>query len=249
MTLTSPQISINPLSKLAKGVFHFILPPRCLACNELIAEQGGLCASCWQEMSFIEKPFCERTGKPMAFDIGESIVSAEAIANPPLYRKMRSPTRYDGTARRMVLSFKFHDRLDLTKHLARHMVRAGKDLLKEADIIIPVPLHRKRLFNRRFNQSAELAKEVSHLTNIPYALEALERIRPTKQQTSLDMNERYKNVEGAFRVPAREAIHVQGRRVILIDDVVTTGATINACTRALLREKPHHIDVLSLIHI
>ncbi|MEP4703669.1 MAG: ComF family protein, partial [Hyphomicrobiales bacterium] len=247
--LISHQFSTLPLIRLAKSAFHFILPPRCLACDELVAEQGGLCATCWQEMPFIESPFCDRTGKPMAFDLKDTIVSAEALANPPIYRKMRAPTRYEGTARRMILSFKFHDRLDLTPHLARLMVRSGTDLLNEADIIIPVPLHRKRLFSRRFNQSAELAKEISTLTGIPCALEGLQRIRPTKQQTTLDMAARHKNVEGAFRVPASEVINVQGRRIILIDDVVTTGATINACTRALLREKASHIDILTFAKV
>lgn len=249
MTLISRHITIKPLRRLAKSTFHFILPPRCLACDELVAEQGGLCATCWKDMPFIERPFCDRTGKPMAFDLGETIISAEAIANPPIYRKMRAPTRYDGTARKLILSFKFHDRLDLTPHLTRHMVRAGDDLLKTADIIIPVPLHRKRLFDRRFNQSAELAKELSTRTGIPCALEALHRIRPTKQQTSLEMSERHQNVRGAFRVPRDQAIHVHGRRILLIDDVVTTGATINACTRALLREKAVHVDVIAFAKV
>lgn len=162
---------------------------------------------------------------------------------------MRAPTRYEGTAWRLILSYKFHDRLDLAPNLARMMVRAGKDLLKEADIIIPVPLHRKRLFKRRFNQSAELAKEISHITEKPFALEALKRIRPTKQQTSLDMNERQRNVAGAFRVPANQASHVHGRRIILIDDVVTTGATINACIRALLREKALYVNVITFAKV
>ena len=249
MSLISDPIRNNPLKRLAKSAFHFILPPRCLGCDGLVADQGGLCATCWQDMPFIEKPVCDRTGKPLVFDLGENILSAEAMANPPIYRKMRAATRYDGTARRLILSYKFYDRLDLAPHLARLMVRAGEDILCEADIIIPVPLHRKRLFKRRFNQSAELAKQISKLTDIPNSLDALHRIRPTKQQTSLEFNERHKNVEGAFRVPASESGNVRGKKIILIDDVVTTGATINACIRALLREKAHHIDVIAFSRV
>jgi len=234
---------------MTRALFHLVLPPRCLACDTLVAEPGGLCAACWTDLPLIEKPYCDRTGRPMAYDLGDTIVSAEAIANPPVYRKMRSASRYDGTAKRLILSLKFHDRLDLVPPLARYMVRAAGDILKDADILIPVPLHPQRLFKRRFNQSAELAKAISAETRIPHNLEALRRIRPTRQQTALDMIERIKNVEGAFRVPASKAIHIHGRRVVLVDDVVTTGATINACTRALLREKAAHVDVITFAKV
>lgn len=229
----------------ARGILHFVLPPRCLSCDERVGEHGGLCAACWTQMSYIEKPFCARTGKPLAYDLGDGILSAEAIANPPVYRKMRAAVRYEGTARRLVLAFKFHDRLDLAPYLARAMARAGRDIIDETDIVLPVPLHPRRLFSRRFNQSAELAKEIATLSGKPHALQALRRIRPTRQQTSLDIGERMRNVEGAFKVPASEAIHVHGRRILLVDDVMTTGATIGACARALLREKAVHVDVLT----
>lgn len=234
---------------MAKAMFHLVLPPRCLSCDNMVANQGGLCSLCWAELPLIDGPVCQRTGSPLAFDLGEAITSAEAIADPSLYRKMRVASRYDGTAQKLVLSLKFHDRLDLTKPLAGLMARAGSTLLEEADVLIPVPLHRSRFVRRRFNQAALLSREISNLSGVPCALQAIERIRPTRQQTSLQREERHRNVEGAFKVPAEQMANVHGKRVVLIDDVVTTGATISACVRALLREKATHVDVLAFAKV
>ena len=234
---------------IAKAMFHLVLPPRCLACDDMVANQGGLCSSCWAELPLIDGPVCQRTGIPLAFDLGEAITSAEAIADPPLYRKMRVACRYGGTAQRLILSLKFHDRLDLAKPLAGFMARAGAGLLNEADVLIPVPLHRSRFISRRFNQAALLSREISGLSGVPCALQAIERIRPTRQQTSLKHDERHRNVEGAFKVPAQQAMNVHGKRVVLIDDVVTTGATVSACVRALLREKAAHVDVIAFAKV
>lgn len=234
---------------MAQAMYHLVLPPRCLSCDDMVANQGGLCSSCWAELPLIDGPVCQRTGSPLAFDLGEAITSAEAIADPPLYRKMRVASRYDGTAQKLVLSLKFHDRLDLAKPLAGFMTRAGSALLEEADVLVPVPLHRSRFISRRFNQAALLSRQISNLTGVPCALQAIERIRSTKQQTSLQRNERRRNVEGAFKVPAEQAINVHGKRVVLIDDVVTTGATVSACVRALLRENAAHVDVIAFAKV
>ena len=222
-----------------------LLPPRCLSCGLLVASENALCAECFSEMKFIENPLCEVTGAPMAYDLKEQVMSATAIAHPPVHRKMRAACLYTGTAKRLVVNFKFFDHLELADRLAHWMANAGAELLEETDVIVPVPLHRFRFLERRFNQSAELAKGISRRTGKPVALNALQRIRPTKQQVDLDLHERVQNVEGAFVVPSSESIEISGRRVLLIDDVMTTGATASACTRALLRENATYVDVLS----
>lgn len=237
------------IQETGKALFHLILPPRCLSCNELVANQGGLCSTCFSDLALIEDPVCARTGRPLAYDLGEEIISAEAHSQSLSFRKMRAAARYEGTARKLVLSFKFHDRLDLAKPLARLMIRAGHELVKDADILVPVPLHRQRLFQRRFNQAGELVKEIARQSGKPHALRALKRIRPTRQQTRLDHHERVKNVAGAFRVAGEEATKVHGRRVLLVDDVMTTGATVNACVRALLREQATHVDVITFAKV
>lgn len=228
---------------------HLVLPPRCLTCDAQVVTQGTFCGDCWADLPLISQPYCDRTGSPFSYDLGAGVLSADALVNPPLYNKMRAPTLYEGTARKLVLSLKFNDRLDLAKPMAAFMVNTGRSILDAADIIVPVPLHRKRLVSRRFNQAGQLAKAMSYQSGIPLAVNALTRIRATQQQTVLRFEERRQNVAGAFRVLPHNAIKVKGRRVVLVDDVYTTGATISACVRALLREQATNVDVITFAKV
>jgi ComF family protein len=220
------------------------LPPLCPACRDPVAEPGGLCSACWAKLSFIAPPFCERLGIPFAYDPGPGILSMEAIANPPAYRRARAAVRYDEIARRLVHALKFGDRIDLAPTLGRWMALAGKPLLADADALVPVPLHWRRLWARRFNQSATLAKVISRQSGVAVAHAALGRVKATAQQVGLTRSERAVNVQGAFRVPERSRAEVVGRRLILVDDVLTTGATLDACARVLLRAGAAQVDVL-----
>ena len=168
----------------------------------------------------------------------------EAIAAPPAYDRARAAVRYDDIARKLVHSFKYGDRLDLAPMMGQWMARAGRELLKDADALLPVPLHWRRLWARRFNQSAALAKAISGLAGVPVLHGALKRVRSTPQQVGLSKTERADNVQGAFRVPPEEKAQVAGRRLILVDDVLTSGATADTCARALLRAGAAHVDVL-----
>lgn len=204
----------------------------------------GLCASCWSKLSLIEPPYCARLGIPFTYDPGPGLLSMEAIANPPAYDRARAAVRYDDIARALVLSFKYGDRLDLAPMMGRWMARAGREFIAEADALLPVPLHWRRLWARRFNQSAALAGAISDICSKPVLHGALKRVRATPQQVGLSKTERADNVQGAFRVPADEKAHVAGRRLVLIDDVLTSGATVDTCARALLRAGAAHVDVL-----
>jgi len=168
----------------------------------------------------------------------------EAIANPPAYDRARAAVRYDDVARVLVHGFKYSDRLDLAPMMGHWMARAGRELLADAHALVPVPLHWRRLWARRFNQSAALAGAISALCNVPVTHEALKRVRPTTQQVGLSKNERAENVQGAFRVLAEWKAEITDKRLVLIDDVLTSGATVDACARALLREGAAHVDVL-----
>jgi ComF family protein len=220
------------------------LPPLCPACRDPVAEPGGLCPACWATLSFIAPPYCERLGIPFAYDPGRGILSTEAIADPPAYQRARAAVRYDEVARRLVHALKFGDRLDLAPTLGRWMALAGKTLLAEADGLVPVPLHWRRLWARRFNQSAALANVISRASGVPVAPAALARVKATVQQVGLTRAERAVNVQGAFRVPEGSRAAVDGRRLVLVDDVLTTGATIDACARVLLRAGAAQVDVL-----
>jgi ComF family protein len=220
------------------------LPPLCPSCREPLGGGVGLCAACWSKLSLTEPPYCARLGIPFTYDPGPGLLSMEAIANPPSYDRARAAVRYDDIARALVHRFKYGDRLDLAPMMGRWMTRAGRELLDGADALIPVPLHWRRLWARRFNQSAALAGAISLLAGLPVLHGAVQRVRATPQQVGLSKSERAENVQGAFKVdPARKA-EIAGKRLVVVDDVLTSGATTEACTRALLRAGAGHVDVL-----
>ncbi len=227
----------------ARAALDIALPTLCVACRAPVAGEG-VCATCWAKLSFIAPPFCARLGLPFVYDPGPGILSMQAIADPPAYQRARAAVRYDDVARTLVHQLKYHDRTDLAPAMGRWMARAGRELLDEADVLVPVPLHWRRGFSRRFNQSGALARSISRNSGIPVSRDALRRIRPTEHQVGLSRKERASNVQGAFKVAPERHGEIQGRRVILVDDVLTSGATADACARALLRAKAAQVDVL-----
>src|SRR5277367_2894766 len=203
-----------------------------------------LCPACWSKLSFISRPYCERLGIPFVYDPGPGILSMEAIADPPAYNRARAAVRFDDVSRVLVHALKYGDRLDLAPMLGRWLGQAGRELLADADGLVPVPLHWRRLWARRFNQSAMLAAAVSRESRVLVAAAALKRVKATVQQVGLTRPERAANVQGAFRVPDEGKPLVAGRRLVLVDDVLTSGATLEACARALLRAGAANVDVL-----
>jgi ComF family protein len=225
---------------LALGV---ALPQLCAACREPVASEG-LCAACWSKLSFIAPPYCARLGIPFPFDPGPGILSLEAIADPPAYNRARAAVRFDDIARKLVHGLKYADRLDLAPIMGRWMAHAGRELIAEADLLVPVPLHWRRQWARRFNQSALLAEVIGKASGLRVCHGMLKRIKATAHQVGLARSERALNVQGAFGVPADGRSALAGRRIVLVDDVLTSGATIEACTRALLRAGVAGVDVL-----
>jgi ComF family protein len=220
------------------------LPPLCPSCRELVAAHAALCANCWSKLSFITRPYCERLGIPFAYDAGPGLLSLEAIADPPAYGKARAAVRFDDISRSLIHAFKYGDHVDLAPMLGGWMVAAGADVLADADALVPVPLHWRRLWARRFNQSAALAGAIGRATGIEVCYDALRRARATPQQVGLTQAERLRNVQGAFKVPQAGRIHIAGRRLVLVDDVLTSGSTVEACSKALLRAGAANVDVL-----
>ena len=219
------------------------LPALCPACREQVRD-SGLCAPCWSKLSMIAPPYCERLGIPFAYDPGPGVLSMQAISDPPAYHRARAAVRYDDIARALVHALKYGDRIDLAPIMGRWMARAGRELLEDADAMIPVPLHWRRLWARRFNQSALLAQAISRETGVAVSDTALRRVKATAQQVGLTQSERAQNVQGAFRVPTNRKAEVAGRRIVLVDDVLTSGATSDACARALLRAGARNVDLV-----
>lgn len=225
----------------------FVFPPLCLGCGEAIDAHGHLCSACWVGLSFIDGSLCARCGVPFALDLGADMLCAPCLATPPAFVRARAVFRYDDGSRRLILRFKYADRLEAAPAFAQWMARVARPLLAaEADLIVPVPLHRRRLFKRRYNQAALLANSLAELLERPACPDLLERTRATPSQGGLSRRERVKNVRGAFAVRARRRSLVEDRNVLLVDDVLTTGATADACARVLLAAGARSVAVLAL---
>lgn len=237
------------LSRAGRGLVDAVLPPSCPVCRVLTGQPHALCAACWGKVRFLEEPWCERLGTPLPFDLGPGALSAEAVAHPPPFHRARAAAVYDDTTAGLVHAFKYGDRLDLAPLLAAWMRRAGRDLLAEADVLVPVPLHRFRLLRRRFNQAAVLCRVLSRTTGLPHDPGLLVRHRQTRQQVGLSREARTENVRGAFRVPPRAKARLKDRKVLLVDDVATTGSTLEAATRALLSGGAARVDVLTFARV
>ena len=223
-----------------------VMPPVCLACRVRIEAHDALCAKCWREVDFIRPPLCDRLGIPLPFDAGTPSISAAAAADPPPYDRARAVAAYTGAMQTLVHALKFQDRHDVRRLFGRWLVEAGRDVIAEAETVVPVPLARTRLLTRRFNQAAILAREVARLTGLAYEPMALERTRATASQIGLSRAARQRNVAGAFAVAPRRDAQVRGRKILLIDDVITTGSTVGACARALRKAGAVRVDVLAL---
>jgi ComF family protein len=235
--------AVDAVRAVLRTTLDLALPPLCPACRDPVADRG-LCPACWSKLSFITRPYCERLGIPFVYDPGPGILSMEAIADPPAYHRARAAVRFDDIARALVHALKYGDRLDLAPMMGRWISYAGRELLAEADALVPVPLHWRRQWARRFNQSAMLAAAISAESGVPIAAAALKRVKPTAQQVGLSRSERALNIQGAFRVPPEGKAAVAGRRLIVVDDVLTSGATVEGCARALLRAGAANVDVL-----
>lgn len=239
---------LSAAARAMRGAYALVLgvalPPLCPACRAPLADAGGLCAACWSKLCFITRPYCERLGTPFAYDTGAGLLSLEAISDPPVYGRARAVVQYEEISASLIHGLKYSDRLDLAPTLGRWMAAAGRELTAQADALAPVPLHWRRQWARRFNQSAALAHAVGRLAGLPVADDLLRRVKPTRQQVGLTRRERAANMQGAFRVDTRAHGAVAGRRFVLIDDVLTSGATADACARALLRAGAANVDVL-----
>lgn len=228
--------------ELWRGAVERLLPPVCLACGARVQAHPTVCAPCWADIAFICPPVTAREGLPL---IGPLALEALAIAPPESYARARAAALFSGTMRELIHNFKYGDRIELAPLLANWMAMAGQELLAECDCLVPVPLHWRRLWGRRFNQSALLAQAIARRAGRPWHPQALVRTRATAQQFGLTKSERERNVRAAFAVPDHRRGSIAGKRVLLIDDVITTGATIHAASHALLVAGARAVDVLA----
>jgi ComF family protein len=241
------------LTAFARHAGSFLLdqfyPPLCLHCEKPIAEADALCGDCFKLLRPITAPYCPVLGIPFEVPIGPDARSAEAIADPPPFNRSRSAVVYNEVARKLVARLKYGDRPELARFCARLMASAGRELWASNPVIAPVPLHRTRQFERRYNQSAELARALGRITGLKVDPLLVSRTRRTRQQVGLSADARQRNVAGAFTARADAIERLKGRGVVILDDVITTGSTVKAVTRALNRAGVDNVDVISFARV
>ena len=225
---------------LWRGALDLVFPPQSLDGGEA-AMAGGLSAGTWSRIHFLDGPVCDGCGAPFEYDVGARC--AACLAKPRAFDAARAACLYDEVSRDPILKLKHADRLDLAPLFARWLSRAARELIDEADAIAPVPLHRGRLLRRRYNQAAEIARPLARLCKVAYLPDALVRRRATETQGGKSGSGRRRNVAGAFEVPPGRVGQVAGKRILLIDDVMTTGATAEGCARALKAAGAVRVDV------
>lgn len=238
------------LRQLGRATLDTIYPPRCLACMDFTDAPHGLCAACWRETHFIAGSACARCGVPLVGEAARGDVCDSCLRHPPAWDAGAAALVYRGAARRMVLGLKHADRLDMARPLARWMAAAGATVIADSDAIAPVPLHWRRLLKRRYNQSAELARALSRITGKPVLPDLLIRPRATTAQKRMNREERAQNQAGAITVHPRHAgAGLSGRSILVIDDVLTSGATLGSCTEALRAAGAARVNVLVLCRV
>jgi ComF family protein len=232
------------LRRIGRAVVDGILPPRCLACGTIVDEPDALCGPCWAAMTFFAPPWCAVCGLPFPHPMGDDAICADCARDRPSWDRARAVLRYDKHSRRLVLALKHADRTHLARALGGWMRRAGAEVLDGADLVLPVPLHWTRLFARRYNQAGLLAHAIRAAGGPPVAPDWLVRRRRTPSQGRLGAAARARNVRGAFAL--RPGRSIRGKRIVLIDDVLTTGATVEECARVLRRGGAEFVGVLTL---
>lgn len=235
--------------ELFKTVLDTILPPRCVGTGKIVDIQGSISPDFWSELNFIEKPFCKTCGLPFSFDVGEDCLCANCLDTPPEFDKTRAAVVYNDASRKVILAFKFKDKTHYLHTFVPWMMRSGAELIKTADYIIPVPLHNKKLRQRLFNQSALLAQEIARRSGKNYLAEGLIRSRNTTPQKGLSKKERLANISGAFEVNKKFAKELTGKTVLLIDDIFTTGSTLNECAKMLKKAGATEVNILAIARV
>ncbi|AIL13193.1 hypothetical protein IM40_06275 [Candidatus Paracaedimonas acanthamoebae] len=235
--------------KTGRKILDFILPPQCINCSTRVLQQGGLCADCWEKISFISKPFCFFCSFPFNIQIEDESVCGPCARKRPLFTRARTAIYYNEASKPMILRFKHADALHITPLFAEWLYQAGQDLFQQAEYLVPIPLHWSRLVYRGYNQAALLSHKLSKKAKIPHLPDLLERNRRTPSQGDLTAKEREKNVSNAFKLKEKYKQLIRNKHILLIDDVFTSGATVRACTKVLKKSGAKQVDILTLARV
>ena len=236
----------HAFSALGSLALNAVFPPRCPSCHTQVAVDGNFCASCFAQVKLIAPPFCACCGIPFVATMGEGALCPECLVEPPEFAAARAVMVYDRISAPLITSLKFHDQWSGVTRYGEMMRAASDGLLARSDMVVPVPLHWQRLLKRRYNQAAVLAYRLAEAAGLPCRLDILKRVRSAPPQMRLDRATRLKNVRKVFALNERSMADVKNKTILLIDDVVTTGATVNACAKLLKKAGAKEVNVLAL---
>lgn len=236
---------------MALGALHMVFPPRCICCGAAVASDFGLCPECWRETGFIGAVACDICGAPLPgqAEPGERLQCDDCLSTPRPWTQGRAALTYGGTGRRLILGLKHADRLDLVRPLGGWLARAAADITRPDMIVAPVPLYRLRLIKRRYNQSALLARVVARTHGARFVPDLLIRTRNTPSQEGKTREERRANLDGAISVNRRYRDMIGGQTILLVDDVMTSGATLYVATEALLQGGASEVCIAALARV
>ena len=230
-------------------LLHAVFPPECLSCRARVASDDGLCGPCWRDTAFITGDVCDGCGVPMRGDVegGDKCDDCMRIARP--WDQGRAALLYKDRGRKLVLALKHGERHDIVRPAGRWLAKAARGILREGAVIAPVPLHWTRMVRRRYNQSALIAQAMARELGNPYCADLLKRERATTTLDGKSREARFLEISGAITVQSRRAHRIEGRSVLLVDDVMTSGATLAACTEACLASRASEVCVVTLARV
>jgi len=242
--MDAPSTALGLLRRAGGMALDALLPPRCLSCGVVVERQGAICPGCWRELAFLTDPQCACCGFPFEFELGGEAFCGACTRQPAAFDRARAVLTYDDISRSLVLGLKHGDKTHMAPAFGALMARAGAALTREADALVPVPLHRWRLWRRRYNQSGLLAQAIARESGLAVLPDTLIRRKPTASLGHMSPSARRRALRGAFAVPRTRRADIEGKRLVLVDDVLTTGATAEACARTLKRAGAASVDVL-----
>lgn len=237
------------ISNILHHLSVVLFPPKCIKCNKIIDSYGNLCSNCWSSIEFITDPMCKICGVPFEFDMDIDLICGQCAGTKQFFDHAISIFKYDENSKNLIYKFKYNDKTYLSKYFAKWIYKNIHTSINDYQYIVPVPLHRKRMRKRFYNQSSLIASYLAKLSKKTFLPNLLIKNRYDVPQTSLTKKQRLKNVKSSFAINPKLQSKIEGTKILLIDDVYTTGSTLNECSKILKKNGCNQITAVTLARV